>query len=305
MKDMAIEELVKEIPALSLKIEGRKKSDLYVASVTNYYRKILDNQKNLEENKEDIKQIFSRPCCKFHINGKTKDITDENFVGHRGLLISKVQKVNKNTLTFKTNHQISRYDGIQIDIDGTEKPYGFGIQAIYVNKKSVFSAPANTTVEVEIPTDHPFIKENAPIYLASSTAVKGKYTYNKPKPQEYQNLTPIDVTVEITENKIWAMSKETAVSLDGTFEKAKDIQKVKEAVEKSFNKTGGTSFYINSLQINNNKGLFAPISVLNELRRILLDTIKIEEDPIVLPELKPYENIGVEQEISTYRIDIN
>lgn len=45
MKDLALEETVLKIPALSLKIEGRKKSPLYVAAVTNYYRHILDGRK--------------------------------------------------------------------------------------------------------------------------------------------------------------------------------------------------------------------------------------------------------------------
>ena len=305
MKDLAIEEKVLKIPALSLKIEGRKKSPLYVSAVTNYYRHILDGKKKDAIEAEDIKQIFSRPWCQFHFNGRDKEIVDANFVGHRGLIIGKVEKINKNRLSFKTSHEIARYDGIQIDVKGEEKPFGFSLKALYLKNKAVFEAKEDSYVELELPDDRPRLDIGAPIYLASSTAVKGKYTYNKPKPQEYQNLIPIDVTVEITENKIWAMSKETAVSLDGKFEKAKDVQKVKEAIEKSFNKTGGTSFCINTLQINNNKELFAPISVLNELRRILLDTIKIEENPIVLPKLKPFENSGEEQEISTYRIDIN
>ena len=305
MKDLALEEKVLKIPALSLKIEGRKKSPLYVSAVTNYYRHILDGKaKDLTE-AEDIKQIFSRPWCQFHFNGKDKEIVDANFVGHRGLIIGKVEKINKNRLSFKTSHEIARYDGIQIDVKGDEKPFGFSLKALYLKNKAVFEAKEGSYVELELPEDRPHLEIGSPIYLASSTAVKGKYNYNKPKPQEYKNLIPLDVTVEITEDKIWAMSKEIAVSLDGKFEKANDVLKVKEAIEKSFHKTGGTNFYLNSIEINNNKGLFAPISVLNELRRILLDSIKIDEDPITLPQLKPYIHDKSEQEISIYRIDIN
>ena len=305
MKDLALEEKVLKIPALSLKIEGRKKSPLYVSAVTNYYRHILDGKaKDLNE-AEDIKQIFSRPWCQFHFNGKDKEIVDANFVGHRGLVIGKVEKVNKNRLGFKTSHKIARYDGIQIDVKGDEKPFGFSLKSLYLKNKAVFEAEASSYIEIELPEDRPHLEIGAPIYLASSTAVKGKYDYNKPKPQEYKNLTPLDVTIEITEDKIWAMSKETAVSLDGKFEKANDISKVNEAINKSFNKTGGTSFYLNSLEINNSKGLFVPVSVLNELRRILLDNIKIDEVPIVLPLIKPYEYNKTEEDISIYRVDID
>lgn len=305
MKDLALEEKILKIPALSLKIEGRKKSPLYVAAVTNYYRHILDgkNKDNIEA--EDIKQIFSRPWCQFHFNGKDKEIVDENFVGHRGLIIGKVEKINKNRLSFKTSHKIARYDGIQIDVKGDEKPFGFSLKSLYIKNKPVFEAESSSYVEIELPDERPHLEIGSPIYLASSTLVKAKYNYNKPKPQEYQNLIPIDVTIEITENKIWAMSRDTAVSIDGNFEPAKEKEKVKEAIQKSFNKTGGTIFTVNSLEINNNKGLFIPVSVLNELRRNLLNAIQVEETPIELPKIKPYKHQGKEQEIQTYRLDIN
>ena len=48
----------------SLKIEGRKKTPLYVAAVTNLYRKLLDKSFGSGEEQEaklDVKTIFSRP----------------------------------------------------------------------------------------------------------------------------------------------------------------------------------------------------------------------------------------------------
>ena len=305
MKDLALEEKVLKIPALSLKIEGRKKSPLYVSAVTNYYRHILDGKKKDISEAEDIKQIFSRPWCQFHFNGKDKEIVDANFVGHRGLIIGKVEKVNKKRLTFKTSHKIARYDGIQIDVRGDEKPFGFSIKSLYVKNKPVFEVENSSVVEVELPEERPHLEIGSPIYLASSTEVKGKYSYIKPKPKEYQNLIPLDVNIEISKNKIWAMSDETVVYIEGDFEKAKDATKVIETIQKSFNKTGGTNFYINSLKIINNNELFVPVSVLNELRRKLLDTVTIKEISIVLPAIKPYKNTSKEEEFSVYRIEIN
>ena len=133
MKDLALEEAVLKIPALSLKIEGRKKSPLYVAAVTNYYRHILDGRKKDLKEAEDIRQIFSRPWCRFHFNGKDKNVVDAHFVGHRGLLIGKVERVGRNRLGFKTSHAVARYDGVQIDAAGDEKPFGFGVKALFVN----------------------------------------------------------------------------------------------------------------------------------------------------------------------------
>ncbi|MBQ8751036.1 MAG: U32 family peptidase [Clostridia bacterium] len=283
MKDMALEELVNKIPALSLKIEGRKKSPLYVATVVNYYRHILDGKKKSVNEANDIKQVFSRPWCKFHFDGKNKDITDENFVGHRGLLIGKVEKANKNRLGFRVNHKIARYDGIQIDVKGEEKPFGFGVKNLFINGKSQFEANKGEFVEIELPLEHPFLKEGADVYLSSSSDVKGRYDYKKPKPKEYQNLIGIDVTIEVYKDKIWAMSEGTSVFVEGAFDKAKDVKKVNEAIEKAFNKTGGTNFKLDSIFIANNEELFVPVSYLNELRRKLLDSIVVEDKEYILP----------------------
>ncbi len=293
MKDLALEELVNKIPALSLKIEGRKKSPLYVATVVNYYRHILDGKKKDLNKADDIKQVFSRPWCKFHFEGKNKDITDENFVGHRGLVIGKVEKVSKSKLGFRINHKLARYDGLQIDVEGEEKPFGFGVKSLFVNSKSQFEAEKGSFVEVELPKEHPFIKEGAVVYLSSSTEVKSKYDYKKPKPNEYKNLNDIDVVVEVCQDKIWAMVDEHFVCVEGCFDKAKDAKKIEETIVKAFNKTGGTIFRVNSIKVNNKEERFVPVSVANDLRRKLLDGIRVEEKEFVLPEVKSFNKKSV------------
>ena len=80
MKDMALQEKVLQMSVTSLKIEGRKKSALYVAAVTDYYRRILDGKGADAEREERMKQIFSRPWCQFHFEGKNKDIIDRSFL---------------------------------------------------------------------------------------------------------------------------------------------------------------------------------------------------------------------------------
>lgn len=305
MKDFALEEKVLKIPALSLKIEGRKKSPLYVAAVTNYYRNILDGKNKDVAEANDIKQIFSRPWCNFHFNGKDKAVVDKDFVGHRGLLIGKVERINKHGLGFRTNHKIARYDGIQIDVRGDEKPFGFGVKNLYVKNKSVFEANCSDYVEIELPTDKPHIEIGAPIYLASSSEVKGKYSYSKPKSGEYKNLTGIDVVVEVYKDKVWAMCGDVAVCVDGNFDVAKDISKTDEAIRKAFSKTGGTDFYIRELEIRNNDGLFVNASLLNELRRLLLSSIKVDEDKFVLPQIQKYISNKNIHKINLFSLDIN
>lgn len=296
MKDLALEEAVLKIPALSLKIEGRKKSPLYVAAVTNYYRHILDGRKKDLKEAEDIRQIFSRPWCRFHFNGKDKNVVDAHFVGHRGLLIGKVERVGRNRLGFKTSHAVARYDGVQIDAAGDEKPFGFGVKALFVNGKPAIEAAAGQYVELELPEEHPYLAAGAPVYLASSSAVKGKYAYQKPKPGAYRNRAELAVRVEIGADEVRAVCcgadgcagtaehiadgsagtnaerfAGVAAVMRGDFPPAKDAAKVEAAVREAFAKTGGTAFTVAALDIANPEARFVPVSVLNELRRGLLD----------------------------------
>lgn len=307
MKDLALEEAVLKIPALSLKIEGRKKSPLYVAAVTNYYRHILDGRKKDLKEAEDIRQIFSRPWCRFHFNGKDKNVVDAHFVGHRGLLIGKVERVGRNRLGFKTSHAVARYDGVQIDAAGDEKPFGFGVKALFVNGKPAIEAAAGQYVELELPEEHSYLAAGAPVYLASSSAVKGKYAYQKPKPGAYRNRAELAVRVEIGADEVRAVCcgadgcagtaehiadgsagtaeriadgsagtnaerfAGVAAVMRGDFPPAKDTAKVEAAVREAFAKTGGTAFTVAALDIANSEARFVPVSVLNELRRGLLD----------------------------------
>ena len=306
MKDLALEEKVLQIPTLSLKIEGRKKSPLYVAAVTNYYRHLLDGKKKDLAEAEDIKQIFSRPWCKFHFAGNDKDIIDEKFVGHRGLLIGKVEKISKNILYFRTNHKISRYDGLQIDVTGDEKPFGFGIKNLFSNKKSVFEVKKGEIAEAELPAQRPMIEIGAPIYLASSSEVKGKYDYSAPKPKEFYNAYPIEVTVEIENGKIWAICDTTAEYTEGDFPPANDAQKTEAAVCQAFSKTGGTPFHVAKIEVKNPLQLFVPVSVLNELRRKLLSSLVIPQKTFELPKLKnSIVSPAKLQNISTFDIDLH
>lgn len=274
MKDMALEGDILKLKATSLKIEGRKKSALYVAAVTDYYRQILDGKKPDFRKAENIKQIFSRPWCKFHFNGKNKDVVDPDFVGHRGLKIGQIENVSKGKLIFTPTHNIGRFDGLQIDVLGQEKPFGFSVQKMRQNGKDVTVARQNVPTEIELPKGYPFLEKGINVYLASSSEVKGSYNYAKPKPKEFQNRINIDVFVEVFHDKVCAKSGDFSFELSGIFESAKDANKIYDAFLKSFQKTGDTIFELCRFELKNSSGLFVPVSLINELRRGLYEKIK-------------------------------
>lgn len=300
MKDMALQQDVLKMPVTSLKIEGRKKSALYVAAVTSYYRNILDGKGADALSEEHIKQIFSRPWCKFHFSGRSKDVTDVNFVGHRGLLIGQVEKVKKGWLRFISNHKIGRFDGLQIDATGAEKPFGFSVQNIKVAGKKVLNSVAGDYVEIELPADYPFLSAGQNIYLASSSEVKGAYPYSKPKPHEFCNRAPVDVCIVVTPRKVIAECSGKRAEINGEFVPADNTEKAKDAFVTSFNKTGGTALNLNSLQIENKQNLFVPVSEINKLRRDLYAQVEITSKQGYLPPVStPVKNTAAEWVIKT------
>ena len=274
MKDLALEEDVLNMPAYSLKIEGRKKSALYVAAVTDYYRRILDSGKADKRQAQNIRQIFSRPWTKFHFNGKNKDVVDRDFVGHRGLAVGTVLQAGNGRICFVPAYRIARHDGLQIDVTGQEKPFGFSLLKLRVNGKNVFEAAPGEKVEVKLPPQAPDIQKGDKVYLASSSEVKGAYPYSRPKPGEYRLRPAVDVRVRIEPDRVVAEACGVRAELDGVWDKAKEPEKMVAAVQRVFDKTGDEAFVLGSLDVQNGGGWFVPVSVLNALRRDLYARVK-------------------------------
>ena len=73
MKDLRLGEDARRLAQAgvkSLKIEGRMKSPLYVASVTKYYREILDGVHPRTVTEADLETVFSRETTKLYFDGR-------------------------------------------------------------------------------------------------------------------------------------------------------------------------------------------------------------------------------------------
>ena len=234
------------------------KTALYVAAVTDYYRKILDGKGADKTSEDNIRQIFSRPWCKFHFRGRDKEIIDRDFVGHRGLVIGKVESTDKGWLRFKTGHAVARYDGIQLDIAGQEKPFGFSAQILRANGRNVFEVRAGETAEIKLPPQTPALQKGQTVYLASSGAVKGEYRYERPKPGAFKQRRTVDIKVDIGASAVTAQGDGIKVSVQGSFTAAENPQKVETAVRTAFEKCGNTDKKPGRIEVSNPDGLFVP-----------------------------------------------
>ncbi|MCR4575445.1 MAG: U32 family peptidase [Lentisphaeria bacterium] len=296
MKDLAAGDIIaslRKAKVASLKIEGRKKTPLYVAAVTNYYRNLIDNTFDPGEQQQceaDIKTIFSRPWTPFHLrNRRQAGVTDVHFVGHRGIVVGKVTDVvagqpDRIRFTVK-NRPLERHDGLQIELPGRDKPYGFPINDIrlFAQKtveswSSVFEAAPEDTIEVSLPDDHPDIPINAKIACSSSQKVKQSYSWEMPRPAQCRERFPVYFKLSIRPTELTVLAQpcagpreledvKTVMQMDPPLEPAKDPERLDQTLKECFSRLGDTTFTLADLRVDNPEQLFVPTSILNELRR--------------------------------------
>ncbi len=295
MKDLALPDHVPALKAAGVscfKVEGRKKSPLYVATTTDYYRRLIDGRLDPEERPDieaDLQTVFSRPWTRLFVQShKDKEVADRDTVGHRGTPVGKVEAVVSGhsaeaRLRFRTSRPLQRHDGLQIDLPVLGKPFGFAVDRLWVvppgrkaKREEVLEADAGSLVEVGLPADHPTLPAGAPVYCSSSQVVKQRYRHERPKPGQYRTRTPIDVEITLTAEELTAVARagfssgaEVRRSLAGPFSAAQDAEAMAEALRTAFGKLGQTRLELGSLSFRNEGRLFVPVSRLNQLRREL------------------------------------
>src|SRR5207253_1773625 len=181
MKDLALPDHLPALRAAGVscfKIEGRKKSPLYVATTTDYYRRLVDGKLEPGERPQleaDMQTVFSRPWTRLFVQShKDKEVADRDTVGHRGTLIGKVEAIvggSAPRLRFRTSRVIERHDGLQVDLPSLGKPFGFAVDRLWLldskrrgKPEEVFEAKAGSLVEVGLPAEHPALPTGAPVY---------------------------------------------------------------------------------------------------------------------------------------------
>lgn len=287
MKDLSLAPLLDEIAATgasSLKIEGRMKSPLYVACVTDYYRKKLDHRLSPEEDAamvQDLQTVFSRPWTRLYAEGTElppMSVIDPIGMGHRGARIGTAERARHGILRVSTNRTLEKHDGIQVELPQGGRPYGFAIQELRRagNPRTVLSVPAGETAEIALPEDAPAIPVGSPVFCSSSQAVKRRYEIRSVRKTDLPIGKPLDVSVRIRRDRVEA----SATTSDGTRADARcsseaaaanQPERTPEAVRRAFERMGGSGWRLGKLAVEDPAGLYVPPSRLNELRRQLVE----------------------------------
>ncbi len=299
MKDLALPDHVPALRAAGVscfKVEGRKKSPLYVATTTDYYRRLIDGRLAPGDRpalEADMQTVFSRPWTRLFVQShKDKEVADRDTVGHRGALIGQVEAVTvgrEPRLRFRTRRALERHDGLQVDLPTLGKPFGFAVERLWVvaedrgprERREAFEAPAGALVEVTLPRDHPPLPGGAPVYCSSSQAVKQKYRHERPKAGQYHNRRPVAVEVVLNEQELSVVGRvpgdppiEVRRTLPGPFARATDPGAMAGAVRGAFEKLGATRLALGAFAFRNDENCFVPVSRLNAVRRELVEGLE-------------------------------
>ncbi len=296
MKDLALPDHLPALQAAGVscfKIEGRKKSPLYVATTTDYYRKLIDGTFDPNDRADveaDLQTVFSRPWTRLFVQShKDKEVADRDTVGHRGTPIGKVDRVlerheRRARLRFLTRRPLERHDGLQIDLPILGKPFGFPVDQLWLvsrgmdNSKEVFAAPAGSLVEVGLPFDHPPISSGALVYCSSSQAVKQKYRHERPRPGWHRVRTPLVIEAVLTADEFALVAKARGVEartiLRGSFAPCRELGAMENAVRAACERLGDSSFQLAEFSFRNEAARFVPASLLNRARREVVQELE-------------------------------
>ena len=284
MKDLAggaaIPDLV-QAGVASLKIEGRKKSPLYVAAAVHYHRKLLDRSFKAGEQEQcahDLRTIFSRPWTGLYLKSKAnRDVIDPDATGHRGTPVGRVENAGRDFLQFRAHLPLEVHDGLQVELPGEMRPFGFAVEEILLpNGRRVFEAPANSLLQVPLPPEAPRIPNGTELFLASSQAVKRRYRFDIPNPRDLRRRFPLDAKIVLSADRADVSAVVRAdgrdfsatAALAGPFAPAKNPETVPAALRTAFSKLGDTPFELRQFA-QEGPPIFIPVSQLNALRRDL------------------------------------
>ncbi|HYD39895.1 MAG TPA: U32 family peptidase [Anaeromyxobacter sp.] len=298
MKDLALPDHVgalRDAGVACLKIEGRKKAPLYVAAAVDFYRRLLDGALPAEERparEADLQATFARPWTTLYLDDhRDKDVADRDHVGHRGTPVGTLDAVVKGTrgaaVRFRTSRPLAVHDGLQIEVPGLDRPFGFGVAALRVVEggragAETFDAPAGAVVEVPLPDGYPTLPLGAAVSCSSSQGVKLRYRLDRP------NLAPhrarrgmrvaaevgaarvrLEATAEVAPGRTVRAEAEVA----GRFEPARDAGKMVATARAALEKLGDTRFALAELAWRDPEGRFVPVSRLNDARRALVEAL--------------------------------
>ncbi len=255
----------------SFKIEGRLKDVDYVKNITAYYRGKIDAF--LEEQPEysaasagksyisfeaNPSKSFNRGTTDYFLHGRSKEITSFESPKFLGEPVGEVSKVSAKYFEIETTLGISNNDGL-VFISASGESVGIKV---------------NTTERSRIFPD----KMNG-IYPGAKVYRNYDHLFHQ-KLKADLTVRKINVKIELRESEdgfILTARDESGLTVSSTHNlpknPARDPEKSKETICHQLSKSGDTPYLVSGVETNGTEEFFFQSSVLNAMRRDLLEQI--------------------------------
>ena len=265
----------------SFKIEGRLKDMDYVKNITAFYRKKLDAFLNThpEYAKESVGDVrfsftpdpaktFNRGATEYFVHGRIPHIATITTPKNAGEPIGTVKKINARSIVIRANEPLHNGDGL----------------TFYDQKGELSGLLANRVEPLEGRTTEIFTRES-PAKLANLrpgtqilrnhdqawTRELGDTSVRKIPVRIEASVDPKGISLSIEDAEGCRAAIRETMALDPAKNGAKSLEQQKNALSK----LGDTDYRADTIELHEETPLFVPVSVLNNLRRSLVE--KFEE----------------------------
>lgn len=283
---------------LSLKIEGRMKRPEYVATVVSAYRDAIVNYIENNESKvdderlEELYTIFNRKFTHGYILGEVgASVMNSEKPNNRGLYIGKVLSCNTKSkrLKIKLEKSLKKGDGLNIG--------GGTVGRVLKGKKVMEYAAPGEIVEIDYIGDIP---KGTEVFKTSDGMLMDRVRKTYEEDKEYIKI-PLKASLKL---KLGEKAQLILEDIDGNkvevqgdkkVEKALKVSISEEKARKQIAKMGDTPYMLEEFTPIIEDGVSLPISELNNLRRMAIDTLSDKRVYVdrsnILKEYKSKEKI--------------
>lgn len=267
----------------SLKIEGRMKSPKYVAIVVSVYRKALDaifngKWKPSPEVLTDLMMVFNRDfTCGYLLGDRGPDLMGHERPDNRGIEIGEVADYNQRSgetlVTLNGRLSPAAGDGIVF------RQMKSGSEDIGMTIRPPFNVRANL-LKICVPVP---VSAGSKVYLTTRVSLNRRAKeIIEYRAGNSERRVELDLTVQwdegtpILSGVAWCGRGPVDLKMMGDFtmEPARNRPLTSENIEGMLRKTGDTPFIIRNLNLDYPGGLFAPVSMINNLRRSFLSLVE-------------------------------
>ncbi|MFV0381816.1 MAG: peptidase U32 family protein [Breznakia sp.] len=258
----------------SIKIEGRMKSNEYVAYTTYVYRRKLDNPayQMSEEEANILKVLFHRKYTLGHaFQASGNQFINEDRPNHEGVVIGSVLYRRGERVYIKLQKELAQFDAIRFLAKHED---GCIVNRLYQNDLLIAKGNVNSVVALDYAKP---VEVNCVVVKTKDARIEKELRLSYQKNTRKKALKAvielhIDQPVKLT---IYKQAHQVEVVSESLVERAQSRPLKDLDIQKSLQKTGNTPYEFVNINIIKDEDIFFSLKTLNELRR---QALKVYEE---------------------------